>query len=265
MYLVSETIQGKYPDILENSKSENWGTFSYDLQVDKIYNLDGHKENTHYELKPLESVFVSSVEIINMPLDLVGIITLRNSCIRMGLELSAPVYHPGHKTRVFARLTNISQGEISIEHNQSIFSIMFGNLDQETTAYSGTFKDEFTYKNLGEFHEIPIPKLKKISQKIGKLEELESKIYSNIMIISTIFIGIFSMLSLNFNVWLQEGAELISLISYNLILLGGLFVFASLIMLITNRYKENSKYYFTIPLTIGIVLLAVCVIINLFI
>lgn len=76
-------------------------SIAYDLQTESFTNERG-KERTEFSLQPGESVFVRSKEEIKLKADIVGKVILRNSRIRQGLLLTAPVYYPGHNTKVFS-------------------------------------------------------------------------------------------------------------------------------------------------------------------
>ena len=85
----------------------------YDLRAKQFYVSDKAEERVI--LQPNESAFVESVEIVSMPTDMLGRVALKNSRIRQGLSLDAPVYQPGHKTRIYFRLTNVSADSIELD------------------------------------------------------------------------------------------------------------------------------------------------------
>ena len=83
---------------------------SYDLSTKKFYSKEqDSKEGTDtFELRPLDSVFVASLERINLPNDVVAEVKLKYSLMTDGLMLDAPLYQPGHNgSNIFFRLTNI--------------------------------------------------------------------------------------------------------------------------------------------------------------
>ena len=90
-----------------------------------------------------------------MPNNLVGKIIDKNSQIRRGLLVSAPVYQPGHKTRIFIRVTNLSDKDITLNRGEQIASIMFEELDGEPkNLYNGAFVDEYEYKGLSSYSDV---------------------------------------------------------------------------------------------------------------
>lgn len=150
MYEVMRTIQNM--DIIENAEPTNFGKISYDLRVDKIIvdpkGVD-KKELNSFILAPGGTVFVSTVENLKMPLDMIGVVVQRNSVIRSGLSIDAPIYQPGHHTKVFLRVTNISDDDINIQYHQEIASVMFSKLSEAVEPYDGKFVDEFDYIGVG--------------------------------------------------------------------------------------------------------------------
>ena len=87
-----------------------------------------------------------------MPNNLLAIIDQKNSRIRQGLYVDAPVYQPGHETRVFLRVKNISNNVISIKQGDLLAAIRFEKLTSEpNNIYNGAFVDELNYKNLGSY------------------------------------------------------------------------------------------------------------------
>lgn len=98
---------------------------------------------------PGESVFVGSQEIFHLPNTLAASVILRNSHIRQGLSLDAPLYFPGHSTRVFFRVTNASQGAIALDCSCGIAQLVFERVEGEVEhSYNGAFADEFDYRGV---------------------------------------------------------------------------------------------------------------------
>ena len=102
--------------IIDNYNEANVGPISYDLRIESIIqpNNDENTELSSFELYPQQTVFVSTMETIHIPDEYVGIVTEKNSVMRQGLMIAAPYYQPGHKTKCFIRVTNISSEIITI-------------------------------------------------------------------------------------------------------------------------------------------------------
>lgn len=110
MILIDNKIKEliKNHNIITNVEIQHIGAISYDLTIkEMIYQCDNKdkKEDT-FLLKPYSSVIVSTIETINMPNNLVGKIIDKNSQIRRGLLVSAPVYQPVIKSRIVSLHTH---------------------------------------------------------------------------------------------------------------------------------------------------------------
>lgn len=143
--LSDEGIVGLIKDgVIEGAVEENVGPVSYDLVTRSFYDRTGLHQS--FDLAPGDSVFVACEEVINLPSDLSARVLLRNSRIRQGLSLDAPVYFPGHRTRVFFRVTNVSARSINLNRSKGIAQIVFDRVDGTVMhPYSGAFSDEFDF------------------------------------------------------------------------------------------------------------------------
>ena len=162
--------------LIENFRQENAGAISYDLCV--AYILDNTTERNkreQYNISPGETVFIASQENINLPNNIFAQIIERYSSIRKGLAIASPTYMPGHHTRIFTRITNISNDIIAIQKGDSIVSIMFYAYDKDVDKpYNGTYQGEFDFKNSGIYHDIPTPNVIKLNQELdGKLNDVK--------------------------------------------------------------------------------------------
>lgn len=128
--------------IFKNFEFENLLSVGYDLRPLSYYNTNSE----HYgsiRLDPGDSIFVGCRESVDLPKNMIGIIKLRNSRIRQGLQLEAPIYQPGHSTQIYYRLTNISKSVISLSLDDGTAYIVFCLLDNEPEkTYDGTFQKE---------------------------------------------------------------------------------------------------------------------------
>ena len=126
MILIDKQMLEKRDSLISPFSESKVGNISYDLTTQTFCNAPG-KESSEVTLAPGDTVFVKSREEINLPNDMCAKVLLRNSRIRQGLELTAPVYQPGHHTKVFYRITNISKSTIKLNAADSdgIASILF--------------------------------------------------------------------------------------------------------------------------------------------
>lgn len=158
-------------EILVNVDEESIQPISVDLSIDSVvyWELDEDiseiadpKEQqkiqdsdicityqTPYELKPHETVFVKTKEGLKMSDNLVGHIVEKNSVIRLGLQVSGPMYQPTHQTAIFLRVTNLSEYIIELHKGFSIAQIIFEKIDSPEIPYaqkSGVhYNDEFVF------------------------------------------------------------------------------------------------------------------------
>lgn len=182
---------------------------SYDLSTKKFYSKEqDSKEGTDtFELRPLDSVFVASLERINLPNDVVAEVKLKYSLMTDGLMLDAPLYQPGHNgSNIFFRLTNISNKDIELEREKKYAYIVFhqvaGNVDK---PYDGKFCNPQTSINEIREHSYRgvYPDIMedinrthvKINNTEKKINNTEKTIYGNVLVIITVFITLFSLLS----------------------------------------------------------------------
>lgn len=98
---------------------------------------------------PGESVFVGSQEIVHLPNTLAVRVILRNSRILQDLSSDAPLYFPGHSTRVFFRVTNVGQDTIVLDCASGIAQLVCERVEGEVEhSYNGVFADEFDYRGV---------------------------------------------------------------------------------------------------------------------
>lgn len=141
--LVDKEIEGLIVNkILQRSNINNILSIGYDLRTKAYYNAN--KE--YYEktiLQPGESIFVECQEYVSLPSNMIAQIQLRNSRIRQGLSLDAPIYQPGHRTLIYYRVTNISKSTITLSTEDGTAYIMFYDLDNiPSNTYNGAFQNE---------------------------------------------------------------------------------------------------------------------------
>lgn len=244
MYLSDSEIRESATNrgLIEHCVPDNISSISYDLRIENIFSPDDKdKKHTSYILEPGETVFIASIENINLPHDCLGIIIQRNSCIRMGLSLASPVYQPGHHTKIFTRVTNISQNKIILRSGDSIASMMFYKLGQDVeNPYDGPYVDEFDFRGVGGFHSTKIPDIIDIKEKVDSIKDIEKNMYSNVTVLMTIFIAIFSLINLNVN-FLDRAFALKDILVYNFISLGGISTLVALISLVIPNNDSNKK------------------------
>ena len=200
----------------------------YDLTSETFYRLD-EKEVPFIELQPMESVFVRCKENISLPNNMAAKVTLRNSRIRQGLLLTAPVYYPGHQTPVFFRITNVSASTITLKVGCGLATIMFEQLSEEVEhPYDGTFQQEKQYVGMGTYKDVYKSAMSQASQKIDELKATEKNIYTNVLALLAIFVAVFSVINVNVSLVNAGDPNLIKLVVWNLCTLGAVGFLVSL-------------------------------------
>jgi len=255
MFLHDDELKLAVKEALTDVQEDHFGTVSYDLTIEKIIVPDNNpSELDSYALRPGQTVFVSSEEVLTVPDDCICFVTLRNSCIRMGLDLSVPVYYPGHETRIFARITNISSNEIDLNKGDSVVSLMFNKLDHATEhPYRGKYEKQFDFSKVNEYRSTKLPEIKKLERTAENLKHAEHRIYTNVVTILTIFIGIFGLMNLNLNL-AKSQMTMRYLLVYNLVTMTGISLLVTLISLITNHENKKTSVF----LSVLTVILFVC-------
>lgn len=154
MFVADRNIKAAGEKLISPFLEEYVGPISYDLSAKEFHTTKGGEIVTYSRicLNPGESVFVACEEQIDLPLDMAAIINARNSKIRQGLRVDAPIYYPGHKTRVFFRISNISTDTIELSKGEQYAAIYFIKVDDcVDKPYEGTFNNELNFSGMAEY------------------------------------------------------------------------------------------------------------------
>lgn len=155
--LVDKQIEERGESLIFPFEETHVNSVSYDLDIEGRVNMEGKIEKNSFCLHPNETVLIKTVQNLDMPNDLVGIIGERNSRIRQGLQVSGPRYFPGHKTSIYLRVTNLSPFDIDIQPNTGIAQIFFEELkERPEKSYKeqegASFNDELEYRGYGHYN-----------------------------------------------------------------------------------------------------------------
>lgn len=228
----------------------------YDLRAD-FFAKDG-KLVEYCALQPGESVFVQSKEIISFDMITSGRVALKNSRIRMGLTLDAPVYQPGHKTKIFFRLTNLSSAELALAKGEKYAMLMFDQLLQAPAQpYTGAFVDEFSFKGLADYRSEYTSQIKSINGKLKNLQDVEKSIYANVIAILAVFVAVFTLLDVNIDL-VGRAASGRLFLQFNLTVLGAISFLCVLLAFLLNREAKPSKWLWLIPVCCFSAVLLLC-------
>lgn len=259
MYLsdtkIQELIDSK---VLINADASNIGQVTYDLRTEGFY--INESKQSEVELGPGDSAFVSCVECVALPNDLTASVLLRNSRIRQGLSLDAPLYFPGHGTRLFYRVTNVSGNTITLDKSKGIAQVAFQHVDGMVAhPYHGAFSDELNFNGLADYSDVYAGELKKVEDKKGEIANIESRIYGNVLALFAIFAAIFTLVNVNAG-GLSSNITTVNFVALDLLIIGGFLVLASAIETFLVKDKEKKAW---LPLVLGIACIVVAVVLAL--
>lgn len=241
MYLVDKQIKQliEQQHIIDNVPDESIGCIGCDISIDHIIGKQGEKKE-NFTLEPSATVMIATKEILHLPNNIVAHIIPKNSRIRMGLRIDAPVYQPGHETRIFIAVTNVSDTIIELESGEQIAAVAFSLLPETPeNTYTGTFKDEDSYKGLAAYDSVWNRRIKQINDKYKNIKGLEKSIYSNVIILMTIFIGIFSLINFEIS-FIKLSIDLTTMLVYNLIFVGAV---STLVAIINTIIPQSGKMW----------------------
>lgn len=237
MILADKQIRTLGERLIVPFASDQVQNICYDLTTEAFCSAPG-SETDEITLAPGDSVFVKTEERIILPGNMVGIVCLRNSRIRQGLDLKAPIYQPGHDTKIFFRLTNISHQAIQLDCGKGIASIMFEELSVEVEQpYNGTFQSEFEFKGMGAYTSSLSKDMTNIAEKVDHVKSIEKSIYGNVLALMAIFVAIFSLINVNISLTVQNvGAKI--LLTMNFATVGSI----GFLVAVINTVLPSGKY-----------------------
>ncbi|MUK39532.1 hypothetical protein GNP82_18510 [Aliivibrio fischeri] len=221
------------------------GSASYDLTVqDIILDKDGDKTKS-YTLKPGESVFISTIQKVKIPNNLIGIIENKTSRIRQGLEVLATPHQPGIETRIFIKVSNSSVDSITLENGDVIAQIYFETIEGIVNQpYNGAFNQEDHYKGLSTYSTLLQVKAfeDKIKQKTENLEKLESKLYGVVAALMAVFVAIMTIIMSSASSSKTGIDPISSMLVANLMIVSSIsFLFGVISLFIPNNSMSINK------------------------
>lgn len=242
-------------EVLLDASTENVQPITYDLRTKNfIQSVD--KRVQAIELMPGDSTFVECVEGVNLPNDLAARVLLKNSRIREGLTLDAPLYFPGHNSRLYFRVTNVSGNSIRLTDSRCIAQVAFEKVDAPVKeTYSGAFQDEFEFSGLGDYKDVYEDEISAIESKIDEIKGIEKRMYANVLAIMAILAGVFTLVNVNVQ---TVGRSPVQMVTLNLVTVASFAALVALIALITS---SNNKKWIR-PLVVSVVCFVVAVAIS---
>lgn len=241
---------------LEGYSEKLLGPVSHDLTIKSFVVED--KSVDSFTIDPEGLVIIETNQKISIPKNLMGRIGEKNSRIRQGLYVSGPHYFPGHTTRIFLRVYNMSPYAITLKAGDAIAQIFFEELkDLPEQAYdqidSSSYNDENEYRGLGKYKSSYEKRMARMQELSDDLDEKENRLYANIITLMGIFVSVFSLIMVNFSqINVLEGNTLIKI---NLSLGFVITLLMGCIMIFVNR-KQRSNRISLIAFAILVVALA---------
>lgn len=127
--------------LLENYDLEKLGPTSINLRLKELYKLkkgkiDFSKKTPEtklislekpYTLKPGEFVLGKTIEKINMPENLVGLLLKKGKAFRIGLDIHCSLVDSGYKGEIIFGIHNMSENEIVIRKKMSLNQLIILN------------------------------------------------------------------------------------------------------------------------------------------
>lgn len=224
--------------VLDHAAFDKVGPVSYDLSTDGFYTRDG--KVLHVALKPGDSVFVATREVIHLPDNFVARVLIKNSRLRQGLTLDAPLYFPGHETVVYFRVTNISSDEISLSTSRSIAQLTFEEVEGDVEhPYDGAFSNEFEFRGLADYQDIYASEIRRIEKEKDEIKEVEKRMYGNVLALMAIFAAIFSLVNVNMQL-LAANSLPVMVVVVNLATVGSFAFLAGIIAFVLRQEKRSA-------------------------
>lgn len=229
-------------DFLESYDERCVTNIGYDLRAK--YFVIGEEQKTAAYLQPGESAFVAAVDVIAIPKDILCRVALKNSRMRQGFTIDSPVYQPGHKTRIFFRITNISANELRLSAGEKYAMLIFEQLHAVPEhPYDGAFSDELDYSGLGQYKDIYHKQIRELEKKTEDLKAAEHSIYANVLVILTIFVALFSFLTTNMSIF-SGGLTVQRFLLCNSVLLGCVSFLVALLNGVIHPAEHKKTIWF---------------------
>ena len=249
MFVADSIIKKEGKSLITPFENERVGPISYDLSAKEFHTTKDGEIVTQSEISllPGESVFVSCEETITLPGDMAAVINARNSRIRQGLRIDAPIYYPGHKTRVFFRVSNVSKERILFSKKEKYAAIYFVKVDGTVEkTYKGEFENELNFKGMGEYRGEYEQAMRKIKEGAEDLKSMEKGIYANVLVLLTIFVALFSLVNINVDlVRNSTGADtMFRMLVFNLAMVGSIAMLISFVQIIIKNRSINAYLLF---------------------
>ena len=244
--MIDKRLYEQGTSMLKPFCAEQVTNIGYDLQTD-CFLLDTKTAKSEVDLAPGDTVFVRATEELNLPDYMAAAVQLRNSRIRQGLSLTAPIYQPGHKSKVFFRVTNATRQVIHLDTKKGIGYLIFMPLEESVEKpYNGAFQNEDAFVGMSTYQSALADDVTELEKKVDAVKNIEKNVYGNVLsimgIFIGIFIGIFSLINVNLSL-VTANATMATLLTFNFATVGAIAFLIGLINAILPDGKNHNKLW----------------------
>ena len=110
--------------------------------LDTLYSTYTIPEDGVFLLKPLSRCLVSTLELITMPANVVGITKPKSTLSRLGLEVASVVIEPSWTGNITLELFNKTDRNIALYPGMPICQLMFWKGEYPCNAYDGKYQGD---------------------------------------------------------------------------------------------------------------------------
>lgn len=107
-----------------------------------LYSTYTIPEDGVFLLKPLSRCLVSTLELITMPTDVVGITKPKSTLSRLGLDVASVVIEPNWTGNITLELFNKTDRNIALYPGMPICQLMFWRGEEPTSVYNGKYQGD---------------------------------------------------------------------------------------------------------------------------
>ncbi|RLF96437.1 dCTP deaminase [Thermococci archaeon] len=93
-----------------------------------------------YEVLPRKSYVFSTIEEVNMPLNLLGVLFPRSTLIRSGVIIGSALVDPGYVGKLHMLMFNSSEFPFEVERGARVAQISFSKVEGISKGYSGYYQ-----------------------------------------------------------------------------------------------------------------------------
>lgn len=137
--------------LLENYDEKNVGANCIDLRIRELYKigktdvvdweekkLPEYKKiplEKPYILKPGEYVLIKTMEKVNMPTNYIGLLLIRTTAFRLGLNILSTKIDAGYVGELVVGLHNVGPNKVVIKKGMSFLTLLISDLKGNTISY----------------------------------------------------------------------------------------------------------------------------------